>query len=95
MMNYSMFPAGNTFNSAGNWFGLNQQQSGLTGRVTGRETPQQLAFLGQQDKAINVARVKENTKYLYYQAWGEALQKREKQDQERRRRALDSGVIFG
>lgn len=90
----SLMAAGGIHASAGQWFGASDARMALGNRVTGNETPAQLAAIQQQDKALELSQAKGKINYEYSTAMQDAADRRRLKNSERRRNLLQMGAIF-
>jgi hypothetical protein len=75
--------------------GIDEARLALANRVTGNETPEQLAAIQKLDKALELKRAQAQLNYDYHSAWFEHQQARRKKNRDQRQRLFEMGVIFG
>jgi hypothetical protein len=91
----SMFATDLAFSSAGSAMAANQASMGLANRVTGNESPAEVAFLGSMDKALALQSAQAGTNYQVAMALQSAAQEAKRKRAEHQQTNLQNGVIFG
>ena len=82
------------FSAADDMFTYADKRMALANRVTGQETPEQLAAIQQQDKQLALKQIQAEVRYEYYNAWQEQREQRRKKAREQHQRLFEMGAIF-
>ena len=80
---------------AGDWMAINEKRMALASKVTGKESPQEIAAIAQRDKQLTLAAEKAKINEEVGYAMIDAMDTRKRKQREQRQRMLNNGVIFG
>ena len=90
----SMYATALTHNAGAAMFGANQSRMGLASRVSGNESPREVASLAAQDRALALESARASMMYFAGQLMQESAQKQLKAEQDQRRRLMDAGATL-
>lgn len=80
---------------AGDFFAINDKRMALANSVTGNETPEQIAAIGQADKDLSLQAAKAEIDQQVGDTWDAALQQMKKKAWEKHQQHISNGWLFG
>ena len=83
-----------TFDSAAGFMDADDARVALANRVTGKETPAQLALIAAYDKALALKSAQDKTNYEVGLAMQDAAIRHQKKEMEHRAQRIQNGYLF-